>query len=324
LKGASSWRAGLDARWTQYSPVETGFASMRFNFDRSFTQRVFDRSDATSGHPVAALLLGAPSSAVVDINFQPEYSWHYYAPWVQYDWRMTDRLSLSAGGRWDLNLPVHERDNRLNRGFDPLSGTIRFVGTAGTNRNAHDTDWNNVQARIGAAYARGRNVIRGGYGRFYLNPVTTGTSHGFNVQRAVTVSEDGFRTSLFPLSNPFPAGIAAPPGDSLGTATLLGSAPSFSNPAFSVPYVDQFSVAIGSELFAGLNVEVAYVGSRTRQAATTWNGYNEPSAEFRALCNPARGGSEDFCKELLPNPYRGVPGFEGTAHFTSKDLARAL
>jgi outer membrane receptor for ferrienterochelin and colicin len=45
-------------------------------------------------------------------------SW-YVAPWVQDDWKVTKRLTLNFGLRWDLNLPPDEKHNRMNTGFDP-------------------------------------------------------------------------------------------------------------------------------------------------------------------------------------------------------------
>ncbi len=54
-----------------------------------------------------------------------------------------------------------------------------------------------------------------------------------------------------------------------------------------------------------------------------WGGFNEPSARRCAIsCDPTKGGSPAFCNELLPNPFFGVPGFEGTTRFTSPTLSR--
>jgi hypothetical protein len=323
IHGASSLKAGVDARLTWYAPEESGFPAMRLEFNRGFTQRVYDQADPTSGNAVASLLLGAPGAGVVDWNSKLRYHWWYYAPWLQHDWRVSDRLTLNLGMRWDLSAPVSEREDRLNRGFDAQRGTLRFLAEDLDTRAAHRFDWNNVQPRIGAAVILGSStVLRGGFGRFFLNPTTVGTSHGYSIQTALAASRDGNRTSVLPLSNPFPDGITAPPGSALGASTLLGRSPSFSNPSFVVPSVDQFSIAISRDLPWATTVEAAYVGSRTRDAATSWPGFNEPDLAFRARCDPTSGGDPAFCNERLPNPYRGVAGFEGTPHFTSATLSR--
>ena len=61
-------------------------------------------------------------------------------------------------------------------------------------------------------------------------------------------SLDGGRTPTYRLSNPWPNGIQAPTGSSLGPETFLGRGPNFSNPDFVVPNVHQFSVGVQREL----------------------------------------------------------------------------
>src|SRR6202022_4394677 len=65
-----------------------------------------------------------------------------------------------------------------------------------------------------------------------------------------------------------------------------------------------------------------YVGSRTGDLQTDWNGYNEPPIALRNQCDPTLGGKPDFCDARLPNPFYQVPGFEGTGLFTSSTISR--
>jgi hypothetical protein len=103
---------------------------------------------------------------------------------------------------------------------------------------------------------------------------------------------------------------------------LLGNALSFSNPQFETPSVHQF--AVSAQRFLGWNtvVDVAYVGSRTRDEQNRWGGFNEPPLALRELCDPLKGGTPGFCNEQLNNPFYGVSGFEGTSRFTSEKLSR--
>jgi hypothetical protein len=55
---------------------------------------VFNTGDSRSGSGVASLLLGAPGSGNIDNNVQPDYCWTYIAPWVQDDWKVTNRLTV--------------------------------------------------------------------------------------------------------------------------------------------------------------------------------------------------------------------------------------
>jgi hypothetical protein len=321
--GPHALRSGADVRLTWYSPDESGFASMRLLFDRTFTQRSFTESDPLSGNAIASLLLGAASSGVVDRNVDPHYRWRYYAPWLQDDWRVSNRLTLNLGVRWDLSLPVTERETRLNFGFDRAAGGLLFAGQHGLPDAAYRFDTNNLQPRIGAAYMLdAKTVLRAGYGRFYLNPVGVGTSDGFSIQTPLVTSLDGNRTPAGTLADAFGSGIAAAPGASLGTATLLGGSPSFANPDFAVPHVTQFSAGVLRELPWAISVEAAYVGSRTADVSTTWTGFNEPDVAFRSQCDVTLGGNPAFCTERVTNPFFGQPGFAGTAYFTSPTLSR--
>ena len=134
-------------------------------------------------------------------------------------------------------------------------------------------------------------------------------------------SNDGGRTPTYVLANPWPNGIQAPPGSSLGPLTFLGRGPSFSNPDFIVPNVHQFSVGIQRELPGRISLDVTYAGSRSHDIEGNFGGYNEPSAAFQAQCDVTKGGSRTLCDQLVTNPFFNVPGFEGTNRFTSPTLS---
>jgi carboxypeptidase family protein len=341
VKGEHSVRGGLDMRMTWYTREISGNLFV-MSFDRRFTQRAFNQGDALSGNSIASFLLGAANSGTIDNNSFPTFRWNYYAPWVQDDWKLTNRLTLNLGLRWDLNSPVFEIQDRINYGFDtqvinPVSsrinqqqfpgyqvrGGLGFVDVDGNPRYPYQWDRNNIQPRLGFAYLLSdKTVLRGGYGLYYLNVVGTSDSNGFDIATPLITSLDGDRTSTFPLSNPFSQGVAQPPGSSRGLETFLGRGPNFSNPDFVNPYVHQFSLGVTRELPWRTTVELAYVGSRTMQEQNRWGGFNEPPASLRDRCDPTKGGVVSFCNELLPNPFFQVPGFEGTTRFTSPTLSR--
>ena len=129
------------------------------------------------------------------VNAFPHYSWMFVAPWVQDDWRVSSRLTLNLGFRWDFNSPVHESQDRLNYAFDttlvnPISsrvgqqvlGGIRFVGVDGAPKTPWEYDWNNWQPRVGATFQiNEKTVLRAGYGRYYENPTGQSVSNGFSL-----------------------------------------------------------------------------------------------------------------------------------------------
>jgi len=335
-RGKHNIRSGLDMRQTTVLARTIGSAAMQIGFNRTFTQRDFSRGDALSGSSFASFLLGAPSTGFIDNNALPDYHWNFVAPWVQDDWKVNDRLTLNGGFRWDFNSPLSESDNRLNYIFDPtlvnpvssavgsqVMGGLTFVGINGAPDTPYTYDKNNIQFRGGFAYqVADKTVLRGGYGRYFMNPTDQGQSQGFSIQTPFVASNDGNRTPLYNLTNPFPTGVLQPPGNSLGALTFLGRDITFNNPDFVIPYVDQFSVGIQREIPWRVVMEVSYAGSRSRNQETQFRGINEPSRALQDQCDVTQGGNRAICDQQLPNPFFQVPGFEGTTRFTSQTLSR--
>jgi hypothetical protein len=343
VKGAHTMRFGVDWRLQQYARQAAGNAGLRLTFGRTFTQREFNRADPLSGSAVADLLLGAPNGGNIDNNVFPIYMANYYAPWFQDDWKITRKLTLNFGFRYDVNLPGVERYNRLNYGFNTttvnpanaridrtrlINGLTQISGGLGfgaEGQAAVESDWNNVQPRIGFAYSlTQKTVLRGGYGRYYVNPVGAPgyPANGFSIQTPFVSTSDSNRTPrLNSLSDPFPTGVLRPAGSAPGLETFLGLGFSYSNPGFIVPKVDNFSLGIQRQLPWNIAAEVSYVGSRTYDAQSQFGGINEPSLAFRDRCDVTKGGNRAVCDELLPNPFFGVAGFSG-ARFTNPSLSR--
>jgi hypothetical protein len=237
-----SIKAGVDIRDIQY--ITQNFSNaLSLSADPGWTQQNYAQSDPLSGNSVASWLLGTPSGGSSAYSLLGVYQEHYFAPWVQDDWRITNRLSLNLGLRWDFNVPPYERFNRMDRGFDPtvssplnqlinqqqfpgynVTGGLLFAGVNGRPRNAADTYMKAVQPRIGLAYQVGAKVVlRGGWGRYYLNPSNNYIqSSGFNTSTPLVTSNDGGRTPISNLiANPFPSGLLLPAGSSLGPSPSL-------------------------------------------------------------------------------------------------------
>ena len=311
---------------------------MQIGFSRTFTQKDFSRADALSGSSFASFLLGAPGGSAngfIDNNVLPDFHWTFIAPWVQDDWRITSKLTLNLGMRWDYNTPVSEAEDRLNYIFDPtivnpvsaaagreVRGGLTFVNVNGAPETPYELDSNNIQFRGGFAYQLGtKTVLRGGYGRYFLNPTNQGQTQGFGVQTPLVGSNDGNRTPLYNLGNPFPQGVLQPAGSAGGALTFLGRDISFNNPDFVIPYVDQFSIGVQHELPWHVLAEVSYAGSRSRNQETQFRGINEPSRSLQDRCDVTQGGSAAICNAQVTNPFFNVPGFEGTSRFTSQTLS---
>jgi hypothetical protein len=336
-RGRHNIRSGLDLRWTNVFNENYNNAGGNVSFSRAFTRRTLNSTSELEGNAFASFLLGAAGGGSVAVNPKAHYQWFFAAPWIQDDWRVNDKLTLNLGFRWDINGSVTEANNQLNYAFDPtvvnpvstrmpggqqILGGIRFAGVNGAPRSLWKLDKNNWQGRVGLAYSlNDKTVVRGGYGKYFLNPTSQGNNVGFSRSTNVISSTDGGRTPTYRLSNPWPDGILQPTGSSLGPMTALGQGLTFANPDFVVPNVHQFSAGIQRELPWRVSLEVTYAGSRSYDLEAGL-GINEPSAAFQAQCDVTLGGSRTFCDQQLPNPFQGVAGFEGTTRFTNATLSR--
>ena len=338
-----SLKAGADLRWVQFISWNYG-APFHLAADTGWTQQDYTRSDGLSGNSIASFLLGTPSSGYSDWNAIPTYMYKYFAPWVQDDWRLSRKLTLNLGLRWDFNIPANERFNRLNRGFDPnatnpvdskishtaypdlpvLKGSLLFAGVNGQPGNAANTYKRAIQPRAGAAYQLRNNlVVRGGWGRYYLNPTNSFLqNYGFSYRTPMVTTLDGGRTPIQNLiANPYPTGLIPPPGASQGALSYVGQSFSYVNQDFRLPYVDQFSFGFQYELPWHAKLEVSYVGSRGKDEQTSAN-LNYYPLSARQKCNLMEGGNPLYCDQRVSNPFYQLAPFAGTSYYSSSTLGR--
>ena len=339
-------KMGLDLRRIHFIQQNTGNI-LYFQGQTQWTQRLWNQGEATAGDSYASFLISGVGGSV-NIPLYPFNRQWYAAPYIQDDWKVTRRLTLNLGLRYDYNGPPDEKWNRMNRGFNPsapspvarqipasmlalypnlanLTGGLEFVGVGGNPRIAAKRDLNNWQPRVGVAFQiASKLVMRGGYGLYYMNPNNDWLKFaGFTENTPMVNSEDGGRTlvSNTLLTNPYPGGIKFPAGASGGYNTFLGRDTSWFNPDFWTPYVHQFSFGFQYLLSGNSTIDISYVGSRT-VGANNEKAFNIPSAAFRKQCYLMEGGSPGYCNETIPNPFKGIEAFRGTSYFTADRLTR--
>jgi hypothetical protein len=167
-----------------------------------------------TGFSYASYLLGAASQSTVALQAVSEVGGRYHdiSPYVADVWRVTSKLTLNLGLRWDYFSPYHEVQDRwsfLNPNIqNPLTGNMGALQFAGNHggpgvscncRTPVQTYWKNFGPRVSFAYSvTPTTVIRGGYGLLYSlgggvggrNGAGTGTGQiGFNTN-AVTPNEN--------------------------------------------------------------------------------------------------------------------------------------
>ncbi|MGH9721396.1 MAG: carboxypeptidase regulatory-like domain-containing protein [Bryobacteraceae bacterium] len=343
VRGGRTWRGGLDIRMTQYSTQNPGNV-FTLGANRGFTQFDYQRGDEFSGNSLGSWLLGTPSSGSLNYAVFPIYMFKYYAPWVQHDWKATRRLTINFGFRMDFNIPPAERFNRMNRGFDAaaespvekmidreqfpdfpaVTGSMRFAGLNGAPRNAADIYGRAIQPRIGLAFLLTRKtVIRGGWGRYFLNPNNDYLqTNGYSQSTPYAFSGDEGRTALNQkISNPFPNGIRVPEGSARGPLSYVGQGFNFVNSRFEIPHTNQYSVSVQRILSARSRVEIAYSANRGAglQSSRT---FNEDEPDLRDRCNFLLGGNPTYCDQGVANPFFNLAPFLDTNTYSSRTLSR--
>ncbi len=342
-------KAGLDMRRLEYLTTILGNI-MQIGSNSGFTRQVWDNaaSEVNSGDSFASFLLGAPATGSADFNVRPYFRSWYFAPFIQDDWKVNQRLTLNLGLRWDYNTPPDEKYNRLARGFDAtaaspiaaklsadaltqypglrnLQGGLLFAGVGGVSTRASNIYRSTIQPRFGAAYQLSeRLVLRGGYGIFHANWPNGDfyQTQGFSTTTPLVSSNDGGRTAIAGLlSNPFPSGVQRPVGSSLGLSTFVGRNFGHWSPDAKLPRVHQFSFGFQYRTTKNSSLDISYVGSRTRNLVTSLD-INNPSDAFVATCDPSRGGVLANCNGLVNNPFRGLAEFAGTNLGTNAQISR--
>jgi len=349
-KNKHSVRMGLDARDTHSLQTFQGNNFMQLTSNGIGTSEYWNQnnsndvptapdgttlSQASSGNAILDLLIGQPSSVGVTNQVFPYITWHYFAPWIQDDWKITPKLTLNLGFRYDLNGPPTVRNNLLNTGFDfnavnpvdglvshasglpTLKGGITFPGSSGTNL-PWARDYAKWQPRLGFAWQpREGTVFRGGVGRTVLNSVDTPAETGYAYSPVYNNSPDGGRT-YFPnnLGNPFPGGVTAIPGSSLGLLTNVGQGISFVNPHYKLPSVINGSFGMQQAMPHDGRLELSYVTTRGYGFNENYTALDTPLALYRS-CNATLGTAanpypQGMCQNLTKNPFQGVAGVAGS------------
>lgn len=227
------------------------------------------------GFGMAALLFGWANTAEVFVTGAHART-NYYGFYVQDDWKVTSRLTLNIGLRYDLEEPRWEKNNGQN-GFDPFAinpvsntpGTITYSGVNGLSKYAHGFDKNNFGPRFGFAYRLpgDKTVLRGGYGLMY------GPIYDASVGRVMQASFTDTRTFQSTNNGLTPAvvlrdGVPTPPVEERGPgfgAVRVGQtprlAPEFMAPDHKNTYAHHVSFNVQHQLFGSTMIEAGYMSN---------------------------------------------------------------
>lgn len=269
---------GAEYRRIRMNYQDFGNAPGTYTFSGAFTQLDPSSSDGQSGSDISDLLLGLPISGQTDLTTQLNTYLDYNALFAQDDWRLTSRLTLNLGLRWESETGLKEDHNQLAVGFDrnatatlsnnaAITGGILFAGVNGNRRDIGDLSRLKFAPRLGVAYQlTPKTVIRGGYGILYAptryDPAAS-LAPGYTQSNAYVASTDNNQTPANSLTNPYPSGLQKPAGNSAGLLTGIGNSVTTYDQNFHAPRVQQFSVDVERELPGGIALNAGYIGSRS-------------------------------------------------------------
>lgn len=229
---------------------------------------------------------------------------HQLAFYVQDDYKVTPRLTLNLGLRWDANIGnlPDQTNNRTIQILSLLNHPRAQAITGDAAKLSRTTpSWTEYQPRIGFAWdprGDGRTVIRGGYGIFYdqlfqnltlfsltqTNPVLYQTILSLTNSDVGVGQLPAFRFGVDPLPTP-------PPGFSISNLAVGGFG-RINDPDASEPYVQKFSLGFETKLGEGTTISSDYVHTL---------GLHEPRVQ---VINPR---IENICNALYPGSTPASP-----------------
>ncbi len=273
VKGKHTWKFGGEIRMLQFNVRRLTQASGEFDFAAAQTSNTGDAS-GVGGYSVASSLYGLSDTTTLNYGNFSGVRYKDFALYAQDTYKVSAKLTLNLGLRYDINIPATEAFNRFsmvdpslpNPGAGGILGAYTYFGY-GTGRNGQkrpqDIYYKAFGPRVGFAYSiNDKTVLRGGYGIYYeaLKEGSFADQDGLGFFNRQTVNvtnggptqiDDGI-THLFPASGPF-----TPDGqnDQNGVISVPANT---GRPAD----IQTWNLDVQRQLMKDLMVSVAYVGSK--------------------------------------------------------------
>jgi hypothetical protein len=262
LKFGSTW----EQAWNQRLPSDNHRAGV-YNFAASVTASA---DNPNSGFPLASFLLGLPSSFArfAQVSTTQEDRQNRSFSFIQDTWRVTKKLTLNLGMRWDIWFPDYSLNAGQGGRYDVTTNIVYIPGVGGVSLNANQqTQWHNFSGRFGLAYAPDeKTVVRMGYGRGYSQGTFGWTFNDLAADVYPSIVNQNLTSSspffaVFPITTAPPA-VVFPTIPSNGQLPLPNGVSTGYIPANQkIPYSDQWNFTVQRELVSQLTLSVGYVGN---------------------------------------------------------------
>jgi hypothetical protein len=298
-KGRQTFNIGGEFRRSYQDDNEEQTAGGRFQFSQRQTADPANLSN--TGSSFASYLLGLPDSANRSNSQELRLRNFDLSPYIQDDIKITPKLTVNVGVRWDIEVPFTENNNLVvffdpnNPGTNPAAGGIPGAasrlgtcqGCAGYNRA--DIHWSHFGPRFGAAYElNNKTVLQAGFSIAWLNggAYEYGTSkvavnYGNLLTGSFTRNNTGTNASSYGLwdNTPLPNPPPTPFSPSLGVGNQINV---LSKDFGYAPYSQQWNINVQRELPYNTFVTAAWVGNRVIHLPSQLNKIDQLDPKFLA------------------------------------------
>jgi hypothetical protein len=270
-KGRHTIKFGHTTYWLQSQIFNAGFITGRFVFDGRFTEDPVTRA---GGESMADFLLGYSR----ELRNSNHRHMALRAPWmhqyIQDDWRVTDKLTINIGLRYEISLPwVDKFDKISNLDVDTETNQPKFIvvgeqGEGRLRRALVTSDLNNFAPRFGFAYRwRENTVFRGGFGLFYANTMNTGGGEFMETNPPAHVKTqlgtDRINPSIRVMDGPGPGAL-----DPVNSPALVPGSFEIDPPW---PMASQWNFNIQNQLPGNVLWEIGYFGTKGTHIIRRYN-----------------------------------------------------
>lgn len=318
-RGSHTIKFGGEWRKINANNLNAANPSGIYNFAAGLTGN--PQRPAGTGFGFATFLSGAVSNATVTRFLGAANLGQSYSGFIQDDWKVTRRLTLNLGLRYDYQKwPIDRYDGISNfniHAVNPENNLLGRMEYAGLDfgRSVRNPDRRNWGPRFGFALdvtGQGRTVLRGGYSIFYPQIVNTsffGSTAGFaTVATQYQPPGNNANFPAFQFQNGLPFAPTAPLGPRLGPSGFLGQNVSHEEATSRVPMSQQWGMSL-QHLMKGWRVELSYTANLVSRMAASPYSWNQLDPQFLTLGLALQ--------DRVANPYAGmVPGALGGATIT--------
>ena len=289
-RGRHTFKTGFAWRWERLNVIQPPSPTGSFTFNQLGSDLP---GTANTGAPFASFLLGQVQTFSIDLqNSEIQERARFQEYFIQDDWKVSSRLTITPGLRYTLNFPSTEINGQVGV-FNLQTQQLEYPGEEPVRPLKKD----NFGPRLGIAYRlTDKTLVSTGYGLVWIEmagittPFTTPT---FPFLQTVAQRALSNVTPAFVLQNgPSVTPIEPTPTAGLGQGVFAVDA------TLGSGYVQQWNASVQRELSSSMSIELAYVGSKITHVGIPDTNLNQLTVEQLAIGPPLQ--------QPVRNPYFGI------------------